>query len=109
MPTLFPFCLLNQRARGQTVVYFSLTLFIWHQTRDRSLETFFQPMPAWLTETKQAQITIWAALALPGGGLGHDTVHLTPDRKLFGKDILNDCNILKCLSAPHFIDQFCFI
>lgn len=70
MPALFPFCLLRQSAEGQTVVYFSLAMFIWNQTRDRSLGTFFfQPMPAWFTEAKHASIAIWAALAHPGAGL----------------------------------------
>lgn len=41
MPALFPFCLLRQSAEGQTAVYFSLAMFIWNQTRDRSLGTFF--------------------------------------------------------------------
>lgn len=66
------------------VVYVAVcgTLKKWSVTGD----ILSNHVPARLTEAKQARNMIQAALALPGGGLGFDTVHLKPDRMFLGTD-----------------------
>lgn len=103
MPALFPFCLLRQSAEGQTAVYFSLTMFIWNQTRDRSLGTFFSTNACLVYWSKTCLDRNLGSSGSSRGWFGLDAIYLTPNRKLW----IGRCGQLKhsflcCLSVLLF-------